>query len=63
MIIIPFKPNAEPWHAHRRRCAFAPASLHVYRRSLVRRFGLPEAGRPAAALNKLARAMLSARVG
>jgi len=63
MIIIPFKPNAEPWHAHRRRCAFAPASLHVHRRALARRFGLPRGERPAVLLNTLARTILAARVG
>lgn len=49
-------------HAHRRRCSFAPVSLHVYRRALVRRFGLPAGARPAHVLDALARALRRARV-
>ncbi|HMQ31287.1 MAG TPA: hypothetical protein PKD53_11195 [Chloroflexaceae bacterium] len=49
-------------HAHRRRCSFAPISLHVYRRALARRFGLTAGARPAGALDTLARALLRARV-
>lgn len=60
MIITQLRP--EHHHAHRRRCSFAPTSLHVYRRALVRRIGLPAAGRPACVLDALARALLRARV-
>lgn len=60
MIITQLRP--ERHHAHRRRCSFAPASLHVYRRALARRFGLPTGDRPACVLDALARALLSARV-
>lgn len=49
-------------HTHRRRCCFAPASLHVYRRALIRRIGLSSAGRPASVLDTVARALLQARV-
>lgn len=52
----------EHHHAHRRRRGFAPASLHVYRRALARRFGLAPGARPAQVLDTVARAVLSARV-
>jgi hypothetical protein len=60
MIITQLRPSHH--HAHRRRCSFAPTSLHVYRRVLARRFGLPSGDRPATFLNTIARALLSARV-
>lgn len=59
-MIIQLRPSHH--HAHRRRCSFAPSSLHVYRRALARRFGLPTGDRPAAVLDTLARAILRARV-
>jgi hypothetical protein len=60
MIITQLRP--EHRHTHRRRCSFAPTSLHVYRRALVRRFGLPAGDRPACVLDALARALLRARI-
>jgi hypothetical protein len=60
-MIIQLRPRRR--HAHRRRCSFAPASLHVYRRALVRRIGLLGTGRPAVVLDRLASALLRARVG
>ncbi|NJN19532.1 MAG: hypothetical protein HC822_26460 [Oscillochloris sp.] len=48
-------------HAHRRRSSFAPVSLHTYRRALIRRMGLHEAGRPALVLDNVALALLRAR--
>lgn len=63
MQIIQLRPaQRRHHHTNRRRCRFAPSSLHVYRRALVRRFGLPEGKRPAAVLDTLARALLRARV-
>jgi hypothetical protein len=59
-MIIKLRPK--PRRAHRRRCSFAPNSLHVYRRALVRRIGLSYSGRPACFLDNLARALLRARV-
>jgi hypothetical protein len=59
-MIIQLRPT--PRHAHRRRCSFARTSLHVYRRALIRRIGLPGSGRPAFVLDNLARALLEARV-
>jgi hypothetical protein len=61
MMIIPLHP--EHHYAHRRRCSFAPLSLHVYRRVLARRIGIPPGERPACMLDTLARALLRARVG
>jgi hypothetical protein len=60
MIITPL--HRDHHHVHRRRCSFAPTSLHVYRRSLARRFGLPAADRPARFLDAIASALLRARV-
>ena len=63
MQIIQLRPGQRPHHhANRRRCSFAPVSLHVYRRALVRRFGLPLGSRPAVVLDTLARSLLRARV-
>ncbi|GAB4441946.1 MAG: hypothetical protein OHK0015_39860 [Chloroflexi bacterium OHK40] len=59
-MIIQLRPHHH--HANRRRCNFAPYSLHVYRRALIRRFGLPSGGRPAHVLDKVARSLLRARV-
>lgn len=53
--------RSERHYAHRRRCSFAPLSLHIYRRALVRRIGLPPSERPASILDALARALLTAR--
>jgi hypothetical protein len=58
-MIIQLRP--EHHHCHRRRCSFAPASLHVYRRALARRIGLPPGERPAHVLDTLARSLLDAR--
>lgn len=55
-------PRSGRHHIHRRRCSFAPASLHVYRRALARRFGLPAGERPARLLDSIARALLAARI-
>jgi hypothetical protein len=61
-MIIQLRPS-EPHHrARRRRSSFAPSSLHVYRRALLRRFGLPTSSRPAFVLDTLARTLLDARV-
>lgn len=60
MIITPL--HRDHHHVHRRRCSFAPTSLHVYRRALARRFGFPAGDRPACVLNTIARALLDARV-
>lgn len=60
MIITQLRPGHH--HVHRRRCSFAPSSLHVYRRALARRFGLPAGERPARFLDTIARALLKARV-
>ncbi len=49
-------------YAHRRRCSFAPLSLHVYRRVLARRFNLPPGARPACVLDRVARTLLNARI-
>ncbi|MCS6880546.1 MAG: hypothetical protein RMK84_13680 [Oscillochloridaceae bacterium] len=62
MIVHPFPEPAPHRHPYRRLCSFAPASLHVYRRALLRRFGLPAGNRPAAVLDAVARALLQARV-
>jgi hypothetical protein len=59
-MIIELRPSHH--HAHRRRSSFAPESLHVYRRALVRRIGLPAGERPASVLDALARALLRSRV-
>lgn len=61
-MIIQLRPTEHHHHAHRRRCRFAPTSLHVYRRALIRRIGLTGAGRPAAVLDTIARSLLGARV-
>lgn len=64
MVIIQLRPNQQqtPRHTtHRRRCSFATASLHVYRRVLRRRIGLTDGGRPACVLDTLARTLLQAR--
>jgi hypothetical protein len=61
-MIIQLRPVEQHHHAHRRRCSFAPNSLHVYRRALIRRIGLPSGGRPAAVLDTVARSLLRARV-
>lgn len=61
-MIIQLRPAQHHHHAHRRRCSFAPSSLHVYRRALIRRIGLQSAGRPARVLDTLARSLLRARV-
>jgi hypothetical protein len=62
-MIVHLFPEAAPHrHPYRRLCSFAPASLHVYRRALIRRIGLPAANRPAAVLDAVARALLQARV-
>lgn len=59
-MIIQLRPTHH--YANRRRCTFAPLSLHVYRRALLRRIGLTPAHRPACVLDTLARALLRARV-
>lgn len=53
--------HSERHYAHRRRCSFAPLSLHIYRRALARRIGLMPGERPAHILDALARALLTAR--
>ena len=58
-MIIPLR--SERYYIHRRRCSFAPLSLHIYRRALVRRIGLIPGERPAHILDTLARALLTAR--
>ena len=58
-MIIPLR--SERYYIHRRRCSFAPLSLHIYRRALVRRIGLIPGERPAHILDALARALLAAR--
>ncbi|NTU81367.1 MAG: hypothetical protein HGA45_18645 [Chloroflexales bacterium] len=60
-MIIQLRP--ERHYANRRRCSFAPESLHVYRRALARRIGLPPGERPACVLDTLARSLLRARIG
>ncbi len=62
MIVHLFPESAPHRHPYRRLCHFAPASLHVYRRALIRRIGLPAGNRPAAVLDAVARALLQARV-
>ncbi|WP_129673655.1 hypothetical protein [Candidatus Chloroploca sp. Khr17] len=62
-MIIQLRPSPHvPHHAHRRRCYFAPETLHLYRRVLVRRIGITPGARPASILDTLARALLDARV-
>jgi len=58
-MMIPLRP--ERHYAHRRRCSFAPLSLHIYRRALMRRIGLIPGARPASILDALAQALLAAR--
>ncbi len=61
-MIVQLFPQPHRLAAHRRRCSFAPCSLHVYRRALIRRIGLTSGGRPAAVLDAVARSLLQARV-
>jgi hypothetical protein len=61
-MIIQLRPQETQHHARRRRCSFAPASLHVYRRALIRRIGLPSSRRPACILDAVARSLLAARL-
>ncbi len=62
-MIVRLFPEAAPHrHPYRRLCSFAPASLHVYRRPLIRRTGFPAATRPAALLDAGPRASPPARV-
>jgi hypothetical protein len=55
-------PRSAIRYVHRRRHGFPPMSLHVYRRALLRRFGLASGERPACVFNELAQALLHAQV-
>lgn len=61
LLHFPVEPHG-PAARHVRGCAFAPRSLHIYRRALLRRIGVPAGDRPAAPLNALAMALIAARV-